>query len=109
MDYTKSVLSTEFIPALVRAHVFNTATVYDPTADVVEAAFKSPGVNPTNPDWKAAAWVVPRFGQFFAVALVGPGVGAVIDLPVGTYKMWLRITDSPEVPVIPVDGFVRVI
>ena len=108
MDVTKSVLSTEFIPARVEAHLFNTTTVYNPTGDTVEAAFKLPGVAPTAPDWKAASWLTTSIGRFFALCLVGPGAGAVINLPVGTYKMWLRITDNPEVPVIPVDGFVKI-
>jgi hypothetical protein len=108
MDVTKSVLSTVFIPARVEAHIFNTVTVYDPTGDVVEAAFKLPGVNPSAPDWKAATWFTTSLGRFFALCLVGPGPGAALDLPVGTYKMWLRITDNPEIPVIPVDGFVKI-
>ena len=109
MNVTKSVLSTVFIPAKVSAHLFNTAVVYDPTGDVVEAAFKLPGVNPTGPDWKAASWVTTGVGRFFALCLVGPGPGAVLDLPAGTYKMWLRITDNPEIPILPVDGFVQVV
>jgi hypothetical protein len=109
MDVTKSVLSTVFIPARVQAHLFDTAHVYDPTADVVEAAFKTPGVNPGAPDWKTASWVTPSTGRFFALCLVGPGAGAVINLAAGTYKMWLRITDNPEIPVLPVDGFVKVV
>jgi hypothetical protein len=109
MDFTKSVLSTEFIPARVQAHLFNTNIIYNPTGDVVEAAFKAPGVNPANPDWVAATWVTVNQSRFFALCLVGPGVGAAINLSAGTYKMWLRITDNPEVPVIPADGFVKIV
>jgi hypothetical protein len=109
MDVTKSVLSTVFIPARVEAHIFDTGAVYDPTGDVVEAAFKLPGVNPAPGDWKTASWFVPMPDRFFALCLVGPGLGAALDLAVGSYKMWLRITDNPEVPVIQVEGFVKVV
>lgn len=109
MDVTKSVLSTVFIPARVEAHIFNTVTVYDPTGLPVEAAFKLPGVNPAAPDWKTATWFTGSFGRFFALCLVGPGAGAALNLTAGTYKMWLRITGNPEIPVLPVDGFVKVV
>lgn len=108
MDFDKSTLSTVFIPARVQAHLFNTSIVYNPTGDTVEAAFKAPGVNPGALDWVAASWVTVNQNKFFALCLVGPGVGAAINLAAGTYRMWLRITDNPEVPVLAADGFVKV-
>lgn len=94
---TKSVLSTVYIKARVVARVNGAA--YNPTADTVQAAFKAPGVSPGPGDWLAASWETSGT-SYFARVLVGPGAGAVVDLAVGTYDMWLKITDNPEIPVV---------
>ena len=106
MSATKSVLSTVFIKSQITATV-NGVYPYNPTADVVEAAFVAPGTNPGALDWKAATWET-KGTTYSARALVGPGPGAVINLPVGTYRMWVRITDNPEIPVLDA-GNVRVV
>lgn len=106
MSITKSSLSTVYIKSRVVATV-DGVYPYDPTGNSVEVAFKLPGVNPAAPDWKAGSWEI-QGASFFARLLVGPGVGAAIDLPVGTYRMWLRITSNPEVPVLEAPGNIRV-
>lgn len=105
MTATKSTLSTVYIKSQVTATV-NGVSPYDPTGDVVEAAFVAPGVTPGALDWKLGSWETLN-STYRARCLVGPGVGAVINLAAGTYVMWLRITDNPEIPVLEA-GNVRV-
>jgi hypothetical protein len=104
MSISVSDLSTVYIKSRIRA-TKNGAT-YDPTGDVVEVAFKTPGVDPAGPDWHAASWEAASSSVFYARLLVGP-VGGLV-LTVGTYKMWIRITDAPEVPVLEAPGTVRI-
>ena len=68
-------------------------------SDVVQVAFTLPGINPINADWKTAAWGDTVLG--IAQILIGPGTTSV--LTVGDYDVYVKITDSPEVPVILVD------
>lgn len=96
---TQSVLSLQYVQAQVQAMV--QGEPYNPTADSVAFAFTANGVSPSM--WTAGSWdgTSPRSnGTYVAQVLVGPG-GAV-TLPVGTYTMWLQVTDSPEIPVISV-------
>ena len=104
MSVDISDLSTVFIKSRIIAT--KNGAVYDPTADLVEIAFKPPGVDPTGPDWHAASWETAGATTFYARLLVGP-VGGLV-LAVGTYRMWVRVTDSPEVPVLQTPGFVRI-
>jgi hypothetical protein len=104
MSVSISDLSTVFVKAQVIA-TKNGAT-YNPTGDVVEVAFKLPGVDPAAPDWHAGSWETAGT-TYFARLLVGPAGGLV--LAVGTYKMWIRITDAPEIPVLETPGTVRIV
>ena len=103
MSVVISDLSTVFIKSRIIAT--KNGTSYNPTGDVVEVAFKPPGVDPAGPDWHAASWETAS-AAYYARLLVGPAGGLV--LTVGTYKMWIRITDSPEVPVLEAPGTVRI-
>lgn len=98
MSATKSVLSTVYIKSQITATV-NGVYPYNPTVDVVQAAFVAPGTNPGALDWKSASWET-KGSTYFARCLVGPGVGAALDLVAGTYRMWIKITDNPEIPVL---------
>jgi len=97
---TMSALSTKYIRSRVTATVG--CTNYNPTGDVVEAAFAPPGVNPSI--WYAGSWETCGT-TFYARVLVGPA--GTVPLVVGTYTMWLRITDAPEIPVLQV-GTLRI-
>lgn len=103
MSVVISDLSTVYIKSRIIATV--NGVTYNPTADLVEVAFKAPGVDPTGPDWHAATWETAGT-SYYARLLVGP-VGGLV-LAVGTYRMWIRITDSPEVPVLEAPGTVRI-
>jgi hypothetical protein len=103
MSVVISDLSTVFIKSRIVAT--KNGTSYNPTGDVVEVAFKTPGVDPAGPDWHAASWETAGTA-YYARLLVGP-VGGLV-LAVGTYRMWIRITDAPEVPVLEAPGTVRI-
>jgi hypothetical protein len=103
MSVVISDLSTVFIKSRIIAT--KNGASYNPTGDVVEVAFKLPGVDPAGPDWHAASWETAGTA-YYARLLVGPAGGLV--LAVGTYRMWIRITDAPEVPVLEAPGTVRI-
>lgn len=65
----------------------------DPTVYPVEMAVLASAVNhPAPGDWQAATWAQgPR--SKVATALIGP-------LLPGRYGVWVRVTASPEVPVM---------
>lgn len=94
-DISQSALSLQYVSVLL------TATGGSPITDAVQMAFTRTG-NPADGDWNAASWAdqgnLPAT-QAIAQCLVGPG--GTLTLPVGTYKIWIKVTDSPEVPVLP--------
>jgi hypothetical protein len=60
----------------------------------VELAIVDDGQIPDVGDWKAGTWI----GSSAAV-LIGPGTDLALDQ--GTYDVYVKITSSPEVPVLP--------
>ena len=72
------------------------AATANPTADTVQMAVAPNYTNPTT--WAPASWVTVA-GVYYATVLIGPGstIGA---LAVGQYQVWVKVTDSPEVPVL---------
>ena len=97
---TQSSLSREYVAAAVTATAAGVPV--NPTGDVVEFAFTAPSTAPTPGDWKTGSWdgTAPRTpgNAYIAHCLVGPG--GTVTLSAGKYTMWVRITDSPEIPVI---------
>jgi hypothetical protein len=95
---TKSRLDTSYIQVPVQAVINGQA--YNPTSDVVALAFMSAWALPASPDWHTGSWTGSTApGIYLAQVLVGPE-NAGVDLTQGTYTVWVRITDNPEVPVI---------
>lgn len=90
---TLSSLSTEYVRVPVAATVNNAP--YNPTGDVVQFAFTT-GANPVSGDWHTGSWDSTD-SPYVAQCLVGPG--GVVSLAVGTWIIWIKITDNPEVPV----------
>lgn len=90
MTLAISSLSKEYIKAPVTADV-------DPTDSAVAFAFTDIGAEPADDDWTAGEWVDGETSPYIARILVGPG--GDIELDDGRYWCWLRITDSPEIPV----------
>lgn len=79
-----SSLSKEYLLVPVTANVVV-------TDDVVAFAFTDPAADPTS--WTTGDWDASGNARI----LVGPG-GAV-TLTKGLKDVWLKITDSPEIPV----------
>lgn len=79
--------------------------VVNPTIDVVQMAFVAPDTSPGVGDWKAAVWEVnAASGQYDACCLVGPS--GTVTLTPGTYDVWAKVIDNPEIPVIEGDKLV---
>jgi len=92
-----SAASLEYVSVPVRGIV--AGAVIDPTGSDVDMAFLRGSAAPGDSDWQAASWdtdagTVPT--TYRAQCLVGPGA---VQLAAGTYRVWVRVTDSPEVPV----------
>ena len=96
---TQSVLSTQYVQVQVTAR---SASGYDPTGDTVQFAFTPltyPQTQPGSGDWHAGSWATFPGPAYWAQCLAGPANGG-ISLAVGTYQVWVKITDNPEVPVL---------
>lgn len=59
----------------------------------VEVAITDPVNRPEEADWNSAEWHDDKTVRF----LIGPGA---FPLAEGTHRVWLRLTDEPEVPVL---------
>jgi hypothetical protein len=74
---------------------------YNPTSDVVQMAFMPTATQvPQSGDWVAAVWSTDPSNLIYPYAancLIGPG--GTITLGIGTYIIYVRVTDNPEVPV----------
>jgi hypothetical protein len=64
-------------------------TTYD-----IEMAIVQDGQDPASGDWKPAAW-----DGNYAIVLVGPATSIPLTRGV-TYEVWVRITATPEIPVL---------
>ncbi len=100
--YSQSALSLKYVRVPVR--VTKNGVAVDPTGDVVQMAFMAQGAgDPAGGDWKTASWETDPTTTpptYYARCLVGPGGTAT--LAKGTYLVWVKITDVPEVPADPV-------
>ena len=96
-DLTISAYSTEYVQVPVQATI--AGAPYNPTSDVVAMQFVLAGGSqePTG-TWNTGSWVTTAQGTYIAQCLVGPANSGVV-LPPGTYAIWVRITDNPEIPV----------
>ncbi len=95
-----------FIPVLSKEYYKVPATfVYqgvaqDPSGDVVQFAFKADGVQPASGDWVAGSWEKATVGSATVyLARIDIGVGGDIVLAAGVYRVWIKVVDSPEIPV----------
>lgn len=88
-----STLTDEYVR--VRTSAKEAGAWLDPTGDTVEFAFMTVGTDPTGSDWDAGAWETD--------ATTNPDTYyaryEIASLAVGSYDVWVRVTDSPEVPV----------
>lgn len=83
-----SSLSTVY----VRVPVYGDAA--DLSALTVEMAIIARGTLPVEADWKTATWLDSND----AALLIGPSSSNIIAA--GSYDVYVRVTDPPEVPVM---------
>ena len=104
MSATISALSLIYVRVPVQAT--KAGVQYNPTADSVVMAFVPVGTVPASGDWKAATWEVEnataQVPTYNARCLVGPG--GTVQLAQGSYVVWVKVTDSPEIPVLQSDA-----
>ena len=94
--------SLEYVKVWVDAK--RSGVSFDPTGDNVEMAFTT-GPDVEEADWNESSWeTIGR--KYYARCLVGPG--GAIELEDGSYEVWVRITDDPEIPVLKA-GAIKVI
>jgi hypothetical protein len=105
---TISKLDKEYVRIPVSAK--ESGIPVNPTAYVVEMAFTT-GADPTS--WSTAAWETDATTEpdtYLARVLTGGiGSGASIELAAGVYTGWVRITASPERPVLKAPNLLEVI
>lgn len=94
---TQSVLSTQYLQVLVTAQA---PSGYNPTSDTVQMAFTPLTYPETSPSsWVNGSWSTFPGPAYWAQALVGPANGGTA-LALGTYQVWLKITDSVLQPCL---------
>ena len=90
-------LSLEYIRVRISAQ--KNGVVINPTSDAVQMSFPAQGAAPSA--WNVGSWetaTVNGSTEYYARCLVGPG--GTVTLTAGKYDIWVKITDSPEIPVI---------
>lgn len=97
-DLTIASSSTEYVNVPVQ--VTEAGSPYNPTADPVYMAFIAGPVQPTLSQFNTGSFVTTVQGTYYARCLVGPSNSGVILAP-GLYTIWVKITDSPEIPIRP--------
>jgi hypothetical protein len=95
-----SQLSLEYV--LVPVSATQEGVPDNPTGDTVQFAFM-PQVTqvPQNTDWVAGSWETDSSNILYpysAKCLVGPG--GTVTLGLGTYVIYLKVTDSQVTPVL---------
>ena len=87
---------------LVPVAAMKTGASYNPTSDTVQFAFMpTPTQVPGNSDWVAGSWDTNTTSVLYpysAKCLVGPS--GTTTLGIGSYTVYVKITDSPEIPVL---------
>jgi hypothetical protein len=95
-----SHLSLQYVGIPVKTTTLAGAA-YNPTSDTVQMAFMPTATQvPQSTDWQACVWAAVTSNLLFpyaAYCLVGPG--GTITLGLGTYVVYLKVTDNPEIPV----------
>lgn len=102
-----SQLSTQYYCVPVAARTSGTS--YNPTADTVQFAFMPQATQvPTSGNWVSGSWeTVPTnlLYPYSARCLIGPS--GTTALTTGVYEVYLKVSDSPEVPVL-ITGYLEI-
>ena len=95
-----SQLATMYV--FVPFAVTKSGVSYNPTGDTVQFAFMPTATQvPQVSDWVTGGWDTDTTSILYpysAKVLVGPG--GTITLGIGTYVMYTKVTDNPEIPVL---------
>jgi len=87
---------------LVPVTATKAGAAYNPTSDAVQFAFMPQATQvPGNSDWVTGSWDSDTSSVLYpynAKCLVGPS--GTTTLGIGTYYVYVKITDSPEIPVL---------
>lgn len=102
-----SQLATMYVFVPVQAT--KSGVSYNPTGDPVVFAFMPQATQvPQVSDWVAGGWDTDTTSALYpysAKCLVGPA--GTVTLGVGTYVMYLKISDNPETPVL-IAGYLQI-
>jgi hypothetical protein len=71
----------------------------DPTSLPVSMAVMPYDEEPAAGDFKTAAWLTEG-GKHYAAILIGQDGTGIGPLAEGIYKSWVKVTDTPEIPVL---------
>jgi len=97
----RSSTSLAYVRAKVSADKFDGEWDYNPTNDKVEFSFTDKGGPVDDTSWHGGSWEThhgsSNHPKYFAKCLVGPN--GTVELDVGSYEIWVKITDDPEIPV----------
>jgi hypothetical protein len=95
-----SHLATMYV--FVPFQVTKSGIPYNPTGDTVQFAFAATATYvPQVSDWVAGDWdtdTTDIIYPYSAKCLVGPA--GTITLGIGTYIIYVRVQDNPEIPVL---------
>lgn len=98
--------STEYLWATIDSQA-NDGTALDPTSDPVAFAFLPLGdESPDDPDFNDGTWRTVS-GEYQAGILVGPENDG-IPLDPGRYRVYVRVTDNPEIPIRRIDQVLHI-
>jgi hypothetical protein len=98
VDIEISAQSRQYVKVPVTAKL--AGAVVNPTSDVVQMAFALMG-GAAPGTWSSAAWETDSStspATYLARIMVGPG--GTVALTAGIYDVWVKVTDSPEIPVL---------
>lgn len=96
--YEQSSASTEYVSVPVAAR--SSGEPVDPTGLPAVMAFLKTSSAPSSGDWKSASWDTDSSTYpptYRTQCLVGPS--GTVTLTAGIWTVWVKVTDSPEVPV----------
>ena len=92
MTIRRPVLSTEYVRVPIAAR--ENGVEVNPTSDAVYLALTT-GDEPASGDWHVGSWETDD-STYYARLLVGP---SSLALAAGVWIVWVKVTDSPEIPV----------
>lgn len=75
----------------------------DLSSDTVDVAFVPQGTRPDTGDWITCQWTADTPGSVDVKFNMGTGSFDLTDWGGKSYKRYVRITDSPEIPIIEAD------